>query len=713
MSCACDPVVICVNGRTHYAYIQYNPRGEFISGTYLDNALVRQDLLPNTFTFGACALAPNENEILRGPGAPTAPPIDPTENKVWIDSNTQQVTHHWNATTAAWVPVVGTFPNILRCDGTTAPANQRFAVPAAAGTYLTSTVVGQNAAGCSVLVDETYNSTTGAIVGGANLQANTGAGSRAFVGSGNANAASGDRTAIVGGQSNTASGTLNFVGGGNANAAGGSSYNNIMGGNGNTVTDGSYNSIGGGALNDITANTGSTIAGGTNNDVAGTASYATIGGGNANAVLGGAYATIGGGNSNTSYGVFDVIAGGQSNTHRALSGNGGNVIGGGGSNITSAATVAGAAAPGGVYQTIAGGSGNQTGTLQASNYSTIGGGTNNQVRAGIYATIAGGVNNWIDSGTGPAGSYGGNVVGGGNNNRVDATTGLGASYNIIAGGLSNFVQYTGAAGALSQNTIGGGNTNSIVSSVPGDSNTIGGGLLNQINTSGTGALRHTISGGYDNRILGRQYAFSFIGGGVTNIIRTGAAAVTSNPQSNVITGGQTNVIELNEDVPGAGSYNTISGGLSNTMRNGYLSTILGGTGNTVGVTGAQGSYHQAHVIGGLNNTIGAEVGVPANSFTNAYVALGYLNSILGSTNASYNVAIGNNNTVRGAIRQVFGSGITASNAAGAAQDNSVYFAGAAQKLSFHNVPAVARQTLPAVATTAQLTTALRNLGLIA
>jgi hypothetical protein len=69
---------------------------------------------------------PIENEVLKGIGAPVAPPIDPTENKTWFDTATSQISHYWDAAAAAWKPVVGTFPIIKKCDNSNAVATDKF-----------------------------------------------------------------------------------------------------------------------------------------------------------------------------------------------------------------------------------------------------------------------------------------------------------------------------------------------------------------------------------------------------------------------------------------------------------------------------------------------------------------------------------------------------------------------------------------------------------
>jgi hypothetical protein len=54
MSCGCDVLPICKGGKTYYASIQYGPRGDFLSGSYIDENLAKQSLAAGTFVFGNC-----------------------------------------------------------------------------------------------------------------------------------------------------------------------------------------------------------------------------------------------------------------------------------------------------------------------------------------------------------------------------------------------------------------------------------------------------------------------------------------------------------------------------------------------------------------------------------------------------------------------------------------------------------------------------------
>jgi hypothetical protein len=54
MSCGCDILPVCVGGKSYFASIQYNPRGDFLSGSYLDENLQRIPLTAGSFAFGSC-----------------------------------------------------------------------------------------------------------------------------------------------------------------------------------------------------------------------------------------------------------------------------------------------------------------------------------------------------------------------------------------------------------------------------------------------------------------------------------------------------------------------------------------------------------------------------------------------------------------------------------------------------------------------------------
>jgi hypothetical protein len=54
MSCGCETRQICVGGQTYNAHITLDPRGNFISGIYIDENLATQPISAGVFQWGAC-----------------------------------------------------------------------------------------------------------------------------------------------------------------------------------------------------------------------------------------------------------------------------------------------------------------------------------------------------------------------------------------------------------------------------------------------------------------------------------------------------------------------------------------------------------------------------------------------------------------------------------------------------------------------------------
>jgi hypothetical protein len=63
MSC-CGPIVVCVGGQAFNAFITYGPRGDYVSGTYIDTNLVKQNLAAGGFTYGACPVPNNPSNSI-------------------------------------------------------------------------------------------------------------------------------------------------------------------------------------------------------------------------------------------------------------------------------------------------------------------------------------------------------------------------------------------------------------------------------------------------------------------------------------------------------------------------------------------------------------------------------------------------------------------------------------------------------------------------
>ena len=277
----------------------------------------------------------------------------------------------------------------------------------------------------------------------------------------------------------------------------------------------------------------------------------------------------------------------------------------------------------GNYAAIGGGIGNAAGSW----YTTVSGGTGNNA-SGFASTIAGGASNtasgtaaFVGGGgwnaTTPAGNRAiGNasMIGGGISNTITSN----GTYASIGGGISNTAVYTAA-------TIGGGASNVASNSYA----TIGGGLQNTANgwyaLVGGGAGNNatnadaTVSGGTGNWATGNG---AFVGGGGWD--GTTLSGNQANGDASIIGGGEGNTASSAYAVVCGGKNNTASGNgafvggggwdgttLSGTLASGDASTIGGGLGNSISVTGKyafigggesnQANNVQATVGGGWNN----------------------------------------------------------------------------------------------------------------
>ena len=307
----------------------------------------------------------------------------------------------------------------------------------------------------------------------------------------------------------------------------------------------------------------STIGGGSDNTASGY--HSTIGGGDCITITGD-HSTIGGGLENTASGNCATIGGGRFNT----ASNSYATIGGGGGSYSLVGNKAC-----GIGSTVSGGLNNKS----LADYSTTSGGKSNTA-SGQSSMIGGGQNNTASN------SYA--TIGGGGSN---ISSGI---HSSIGGGCNN-------VSSGEKSTIGGGGNNTSC----GNQSFIGGGLNNT-----SSGLYSTISGGSQNTASG---TCSFIGGGYCNKIFPSLNDGTCPKISDVINGGQSNVINTNTycTVSYAGG-NTISGGLINVITP-YSggNTIGGGRGNVVNcdlsVIGggfcnlSNGSW--SSIVGGFQNSI--------------------------------------------------------------------------------------------------------------
>jgi hypothetical protein len=66
MSCGCETRQICVGGRTYNAHITLDPRGNFISGIYIDENLATQTMSAGAFQWGVCpVVATPQPDVVR------------------------------------------------------------------------------------------------------------------------------------------------------------------------------------------------------------------------------------------------------------------------------------------------------------------------------------------------------------------------------------------------------------------------------------------------------------------------------------------------------------------------------------------------------------------------------------------------------------------------------------------------------------------------
>ena len=319
---------------------------------------------------------------------------------------------------------------------------------------------------------------------------------------------------------------------------------------------------------------------------------------------------------------------------------------------------------------------------------------NNEALA--YASqVANGANNVITS----AGSY--SFIGGGRFHEISG------AYNAINGGYQNKVSstYNSVGGYLNEvsgfaNLVGGyrhvvtgnrslviGNLNEVsgsMHSVAGNSHEVSG------NYHGVTGHNHTVSSNY-NVVGGYISEVSSYGNGVFGYRQT----VTGNRN---LVGGNSNQVDGylslvvgNINQLSAQSYSSAIIGQGNVAEGIYSKTLLGWY-NTI--------HENTHVVGALGqqNIVGG-----TDRLTNAgSYAIGYRNQLQGTAS----LALGDTNVVIESYAVALGRAINSNT------NNSVVIAGRNQRLGFYNAVPISRQTLPTVATTAQLTTALRNLGLI-
>lgn len=321
----------------------------------------------------------------------------------------------------------------------------------------------------------------------------------------------------------------------------------------------------------------------------------------ADQIASGAYSIIVGGSNNQAYGQYDTIVGGLG----SLANGGYGFIGGGGSHeVGYVSNVVGGwdNAATGAYSSIVGGSENAI----SGDQSFIGGGSEHTI-SGNYSSIVGGQDNNVSGNTSV-------IVGGEDNNVLSSLSFIGSGIGNLNNGERSF--------------IGGGASNTITG-VQAYSCVIAGGSYNVINDSfGVGS---SIVAGFRN-IIGSYSSFgnnsigsylSFIGNGYLNIITgsggTGAEGGSlAAPFGTIVNGFYNRIIGTNENYLGGeenlrgGSF--IGAGRLNTIYGGEFSSIVGGSGNYIGLSGSLSTISGAFIGGGNNNNV-----------------FGYANVIVGGT----------------------------------------------------------------------------------
>lgn len=235
------------------------------------------------------------------------------------------------------------------------------------------------------------------------------------------------------------------------------------------------------------------------------------------------------------------------------------------------------------------------------------------------------------------------TVSGGQSNSVGATGGT------VSGGTSNTA--SGATGS----TVGGGENNSAGS----DYSTISGGKDNSISPSGL-FTTNVIGGGDGNLINGGT---SVIGGGTNNSANGGFTNVTiaggnghaTNANNATISGGESHTVKGVHGTVGGGKGNVIDTDPNNSPQTpATFATIAGGENNKITDTGQSFSIgDHGTIIGGKDNVVDNQFGIAGGKGNTATggIALGRDNSAGGSfiegTQNTASIAIGVGNDASG------------------------------------------------------------------
>lgn len=456
-----------------------------------------------------------------------------------------------------------------------------------------------------------------------------------------------------------------------------SGNSSIIGGSGNYILGSSYSSILSGTYNYIQTNSNGAISGGQGNRIHQSNQGVSLGQGN-NLYRAHQSGVLSGQSNYIHTSVSSFIGGGISNNIDAYGGmviqwyyQGNSILGGVANNISSGSSVtvsgytnnimyAGASSIlGGGYNTITGSDGvmitysvisggyvnkiTQT-TSYLSYHDTIAGGSTNEIFGTYYSTISGGYNNYIGMSWGSTVSGYGNRI---NGNKTYAS--------FIGGGYQNKIENLTGSGNTQYAAIVGGDSNYIGNSA--GYSFIGGGLTNVVNATSTGSVLYSaITGGRYNKIESTSTnttTAAFIGGGETNYI-TGAYSSRS-----AIVSGSTNIINNSLDsaivsgtygyisnmgysIIGAGSYNYVQASSSTK----YYSSIFSGYSNKIYdseycfIGGGTSNYINSpigtsSIVGGRNNYLVSDHSIIGSGDHNYIFGTQNSYSFIGSGNQNY------------------------------------------------------------------------------
>jgi hypothetical protein len=477
-------------------------------------------------------------------------------------------------------------------------------------------------------------------------------------------------------------GTANYIGFIYANRVA-SDYSSIGGGAGNWIAPGAeFSLIGSGWRNTIWSNSVRSVIDGGVVNVVTNGSYAFIGGGLQNLAIG-QYATIPGGTGNTA-GSGSTVAGGEfnaaTNSDAAVGGGRNNVAGGSWSAVAGGAINKALS----VYSAIGGGTGN----LATNNYATVPGGYNN-VAGGLASLASGSFANATNDNTFVWSDGSAFASTGIKQFLVHAAGGVGINTNNPNGSALNVLGNVNATSFTGAFTGNGASLSNVNATTIGGVNSAGLWQLGGNNVSAGQFIGSTNNQPFEVRANNKTVLLISPGTTDSPNIKAGSQGNTidAGVQGSVISGGGTTNLGASPNHISA-DLSTIGGGTANTIGvDAFQSTIAGGYGNVVygmrsviGGGAANASSNQYATIAGgqLNYSTGYNSFIGAGSGNRAFadyttVSGGYVNvasntyATVGggfqniATGASSTIPGGNNNTAAGDYSFAAGRHATANN----------------------------------------------------